>query len=461
MLMLAEKQADRLEAADALRSVEDNAERLPMLQVGELFAPEAPLSLADTGVAPEVLSDLFLKLAHTAASFTTEWAANNLCLPMAIVNDLLEQLRRDKLIEVLGDAGRLGYRLAITDRGRSRAAQLMEVCGYVGPAPISIDEYTASLDWQLAHLPQVTPQEVAAAIEHLVLSDAVIEIAGLAGSSGRSLFLYGPSGNGKTALAHLLHNALKGHIWVPHCIGVGGDVIVVFDPEMHRRAPNELPKEMVARVDRRWVCTQRPFVIAAGELTLDALELAYGPGRYYDAPMHVKANGGTFVIDDLGRQRIEPYQLLNRWLFPLENRADYLTLQTGRKVRVPFRQMLVFSTNLNLEEALDGAFLRRIGYRLRIGNPTPPDYAHVFTQYAARCQVSIPLGLIDALRERYAAERRPMRSCEPRDLIERARDICIYRGLPLDLTPEVMDLAWKGYFGEQQDLRAEHAGSLA
>jgi Mg-chelatase subunit ChlI len=177
--------------------------------------------------------------------------------------------------------------------------------------------------------------------------------------------------------------------------------------------------------------------------------------------MHVKANGGTFVIDDLGRQRVEPYQLLNRWLFPLENRADYLTLQTGRKVCVPFRQMLVFSTNLNLEEALDGAFLRRIGYRLRIDNPTPPDYANVFVRYASRYQANIAPGLIEALSERYAAERRPMRSCEPRDLIERARDICTYRGLPLDLTPEVIDLAWKGYFGEQEDLRAHRAGSLA
>jgi len=461
MLMLAEKQADRLEAADALRSAEGGAGGPRMLQAGELFAPEIPLTLADTGIAPEVLSDLFLKLAHTAASFTTEWAANNLCLAMGIVNDLLEQLRRDKLIEVLGDAGRLGYRLAITDRGRSRALQLMELCGYIGPAPVSVDDYAASLDWQLAHLPLVTPKDAAAAIEPLVLSDAAVEIAGLAGASGRSLFLYGPPGNGKTTLAHLLHNALKGHIWVPHCIGVGSDIIVVFDPETHRRAPNELPKDMAGRVDRRWVHTQRPFIVAAGELTLDALELAYSPGRYYDAPMHVKANGGTFVIDDLGRQRVEPSQLLNRWLFPLENRADYLTLQTGRKLRVPFRQMLVFSTNLNLEEALDGAFLRRIGYRLRINNPTAPAYAHVFTRYAARCEAPVAPGLIEALQARYASEQRPMRSCEPRDLIERARDICTYRGLPLALTPEVMELAWKGYFGEQQDLRAEHAGSLS
>ena len=458
MLALVEKQVASPETAHALPHGHDQAERLRMLEAGGLFAPEAPFTLSETGIEPEVLSDLFLKLAYTAASFTTEWAVKNLCLPLPIINDLLEQLRRDKLVEILGDAGRFGYRLAITDRGRERAAQLVEVCGYVGPAPISLEEYSAALDWQLAHLPAVNAPEVVAAIADLVLSDATVEIAGLAGSSGRSLFLYGPPGNGKTTLAHLLHGALSGQIWIPHCIGVGSAIIVVFDPETHRRAPMDLPRELATRVDQRWVCVERPFVIAAGELTLEALELSYGPGRYYDAPLHVKANGGTFLIDDLGRQRIAPQQLLNRWLFPLENRADYLTLQNGRKVQVPFRQLLVFSTNLDPNAALDGSFLRRMGYRLRLGNPSAAAYTQIFQRYGARCQASIPPGLIDGLLERYRLEQRPMRSCEPRDLIERARDICSCRGISLKLTAELMDLAWKGYFGEQEELEAERSG---
>jgi hypothetical protein len=455
MLALVEKQVPRPEAVDALPCGYDQAERWRMVEAPGLFAPEAPFTLSETGVEPEILSDLFLKLAHTVASFTTEWAAKNLCLPLPIINDLLEQLRRDKLVEVLGDAGRFGYRLAITDRGRERAAQLIEICGYVGPAPISLDDYNASLDWQLAHLPEVSAREVAAALADLVLSDATVEIAGLAGSSGRSLFLYGPPGNGKTTLAHLLHSALSGQIWIPQCIGVGRDIIVVYDPETHRRAPIDLPRDVAARVDQRWVCVERPLVIAAGELTLEALELSYGPGRYYDAPMHVKANGGTFVIDDLGRQRIAPQQLLNRWLFPLENRADYLTLRNGRKVRVPFRQLLVFSTNLDPHAALDGSFLRRMGYRLRIGNPSAAEYTQIFHRYGDGCQATMAPGLVDGLLERYRLEKRPMRSCEPRDLIERARDICSCRGVPLQLSPEVMDLAWKGYFGEQADIEAE------
>jgi hypothetical protein len=461
MLALVEKQGARPEAAHTLPCGDDRTERWRMVQAPGLFAPEAPFTLSETGIEPEVLSDLFLKLAHTVASFTTEWAVKNLCLPLPIINDLLEQLRRDKLVEILGDAGRFGYRLAITDRGRERAAQVIEICGYVGPAPISLEEYSAALDWQLAHLPEVTTREVAAALADLVLSDAAVEIAGLAGSSGRSLFLYGPPGNGKTTLAHLLHSALSGRIWIPQCISVGRDIIIVYDPETHRRAPIDLPRDVVARADQRWVCIERPLVIAAGELTLEALELAYGPGRYYDAPMHVKANGGTFVIDDLGRQRIAPQQLLNRWLFPLENRADYLTLQNGRKVRVPFRQLLVFSTNLDPNAALDGSFLRRMGYRLRIGNPSAAEYTQIFHRYGDRCQATTAPGLIDGLLERYRIEKRPMRSCEPRDLIERARDICSCRGVPLQLSPEVMDLAWTGYFGEQEDLEAERSARLS
>jgi len=305
----------------------------------------------------------------------------------------------------------------------------------------------------------VTAQEIASAISNLVLSDTAVEIAGLAGSSGRSLFLYGPPGNGKTTLAHLLHTVLKGSLWVPHCIGVGSDIIVVFDPETHRRAESELPRELSGQVDQRWVRARRPFVIAAGELTLDALELSYSPGRYYDAPMHMKANGGTFVIDDLGRQRIAPQDLLNRWLFPLENRADYLTLQNGRKLRVPFRQLLVFSTNLDPNAALDGSFLRRMGYRLRVGNPDAAAYAEIFGRYAADCAASVPPGLVEGVLERYRLEHRPMRSCEPRDLIERARDICAYRGIPLQLTHEVMEFAWTGYFGERAELEAEGAAA--
>lgn len=458
MSMLAEKQFDSREPGNRLHCVESKPDRLRMMQDKELFAPEAPSHVAETGIEPEILSDLLLKTAYSVASFTTEGAMKSLCLPLPIVNELLEQLRRDKLVEVLGDAGRAGYRLSITDRGRQRAVQLVEVCGYVGPAPVSLEQYWESLEWQLAHLPEVTAQEVADAISDLVLSKSTIEIAGLAGSSGRSLFLYGPPGNGKTTLSQLLHQALKGTIWVPHCIGVGSDMIVVFDPEMHRTATVDLPKEVAARVDRRWVCCQRPFVIAAGELTLEALELGHSPGRYYDAPIQVKANGGTFLIDDLGRQRVEPHQLLNRWLFPLANGVDYLTMRSGRKLRMPFRQMLIFSTNLNPDVALDGTFLRRLGYRLHIGNPAAADYADIFARYAARCEASVPPDLIAGLLDRYRVEKRPMRSCEPRDLIERARDICTYKGLPLDLSPAVMDLAWKGYFGELLELETACAG---
>jgi predicted ATPase with chaperone activity len=424
-----------------------------VLEWGDLFAPEVPKTIRESGVSADVLLDLLLKMAHTAATFTTDGAVKRLCLATPIVNDLLDQLKRDRLIEALGEAGRFSYRYAITTHGRERAERLMEICGYVGPAPVSLQNYTKFLEWQLARLPHATPQGVAKAISDLVLPSETIEVAGLAGSSGRSLFVYGPPGNGKTSLGHMLHKALGGLIWVPHCIGVDTDIVRMFDPQTHEGMPIDVPKELAGRIDRRWMCSRRPFVVAAGEMTLESLDLAYSTGhRYYEAPVHMKANGGTFLLDDFGRQRVPPEKLLQRWIYPLEHQADYLTLQTGQKIRVPFRQMLIVSTNLEVNKVVDSAFLRRIGYRLRLDNPSEDDYAEIFRRYAADSKVTVPEGTIERLLKQYHAEERPIRACEPRDLIERARDICTFRNKELDLSKEILDLAWTGYFGERLDL---------
>jgi predicted ATPase with chaperone activity len=424
-----------------------------VLESGDLFAPETPKTVRDSGLSADVLLDLLLKMAHTAATFTTDGAVKRLCLSTPIVNELLDQLKRDRLIETLGESGRFSYRYAITTHGRERAERLMEICGYVGPAPVSLEDYTRFLELQLSRLPHATPQGVAKAISDLVLPEHVIEVAGLAGSSGRSLFVYGPPGNGKTSLGHMLHKALGGFIWVPHCIGVDTDIVRVFDPQTHEAMQLDLPKEFNGRVDRRWVCSHRPFVVAAGEATLESLDLAYSAGhRYYEAPVHMKANGGTFLLDDFGRQRVPPEKLLQRWIYPLEHQADYLTLLTGQKIRVPFRQMLIVSTNLEVNKVVDSAFLRRIGYRLRLDNPTEEDFAEIFRRYAAGCNATVPEGTVERLLKQYRAEERPIRACEPRDLIERARDICAFRDKELELSQEILDLAWTGYFGERLDL---------
>jgi len=437
-----------IELNDGMQPQPTSQEGFNLCDVAGVSVPRPPLDLHSTGVEPEVLADLVLKMAHTVVTFTTEAVAQRVCLPVHMVATILERLKAGRFVEILGSAGIASYRFAITERGREHAARLLEVSRYVGPAPVSLEAYAAALAWQLARLPQLSAERLEAALSDLVLPPQVTHIAGFAASSGRSLFIHGPPGNGKTTLAHLIHTALGGQLWIPYCVGVDSHVIRIFDPRCHESAAADLPSEAERGADRRWTYIRRPFIVAAGEMTIEAMELTYSHARgYYEAPLHLKANGGIFVLDDFGRQRVEPQLLLNRWTFPLEHGVDYLTLETGQKLQVPFSQMLIVCTNLDPHLVMDPAFLRRIGYRLFLNDPSPESYADIFARYAARCAVTVPPGLIATLIERYRVEERRLRGCEPRDLIERARDICNYRGRPLELSAEILDVAWKGYFG--------------
>jgi hypothetical protein len=415
-------------------------------------APAAPGDPRDTGLDPLTLNNLVLKAAYTVPQFTAEWAARRLHLPQTLVTEVLEQHRTDHLLEVLGQAGPFGFRYAITARGRERAERLLEVSGYVGPAPVTLASYTAMMQWQLAHAPAVTTQDVANALSELVLRDQDALLAGLAASSGRSLFIFGPPGNGKTSIGRMLHRALLGDLWIPYCIGIEEHIIRVFDPQLHH--PSEAALEEPWAIDQRWVRIRRPLIVGGGEMTLASFDLSYSAAqRFYEAPLHLKANGGTFLIDDYGRQRVEPQELLNRWIIPLEHQIDYLSLQTGQKIQVPFLQMLIIATNLDLEAVTDPAFLRRMGYRLYLGEPTPEHYSQIFERCAQRQGIPVPPDLVVRLLERYHGEKRELRACEPRDLIERARDICRFTGRPLALDDEVMRLAWSGYFGDATPLK--------
>jgi hypothetical protein len=420
---------------------------LPRLVWGEdRYAPQAPRDLSEAGIDPGFLADLALKAGFTLPSFSTDWAARRLHLPLPLMQEILEQLRVERLTEALGQDGPFGYRFAVTPRGRERAARLLETSGYVGPAPVSLAAYTALLERQLADLPPASPDDVRAALAGLVFPPEVVQLAGFAASSGRSLFLFGPPGNGKTTLSRCLHAALKGELWVPHCIAVEHSVIRVFDAQCHQPVP--APGFSPAQVDARWVCIRRPFLVVGGELTLDAFDLTYSPSlRYYEAPLHLKANGGLFLIDDFGRERVEPQQLINRWITPLEHQIDHLALQTGQKIQVPLRLLLLLATNLGPETVTDAAFLRRLGYRLHLGQPTPEQYAQIFEAYAAGQGARVEPALLARLLQRYRAAGRELRCCEPRDLIERARDICRFCDRPFELNDETLGLAWLAYFG--------------
>jgi MoxR-like ATPase len=429
-----------------------------MHRVGDVIAPKAPQDLASVGLEEGVLTDLIVKLAFTVARFTTDWVAKRLHLSLALSAEALEQLCRDGLVEetLRTGAGRSHYR--ITQRGREHAERSLAVCGYIGPAPVNLKAYAATLRWQFASTPPVLPEHVVAALSGLVLSPKAAQLAGLAVSSGRSLFIYGPPGNGKSSLGRQIHAALSGDYWIPHCISVANTIIRVYDEQVHQRV--EVPGEQKGTIDQRWIRIRRPLVVVGGELTLEFLDLIYSPTlRYYEAPPHLKANGGVFLVDDFGRERVSPEQLLNRFITPMEYHIDYFTLTTGQKIQVPLRHVLIIATNLSPERVTDPAFLRRMGYRVYLGSPTPEEYARIFQLYAQRHGATVAPEVIDGLLERYRFQDRELRACEPRDLIERARDICRFQGKPLELSPKVLDLAWTGYFGEQAPKPAEQGAS--
>ncbi|HKB42733.1 MAG TPA: hypothetical protein VKD72_40265 [Gemmataceae bacterium] len=426
----------------------------PLLRVGDLVAPKAPPGIAASGLEERVLTDLAVRLAYTVVRFNTDWVCKQLHLSLPLAQDVLEALCREGLVEETMRTSATSSHYRITDRGREHAARSVEECGYIGPAPVGLETYAAMLRWQFATAAPVRPEHVAAALSGLVLSSRAAQLAGLAVSSGRSLFIHGPPGNGKSSLGRQIHAALPGDYWIPYAISLGDSVIRLFDPHVHQRV--EVVGERAGSIDPRWVRIRRPLVVVGGELTLDLLDLIFIPSqRMYEAPPHLKANGGVFLVDDFGRERVSPEQLLNRFITPMEYQVDYFTLRTGQKIQVPMRHVLIIATNLSLDTVTDPAFLRRMGYRCYLEAPTPEQYTRIFQNYAERVGAPVTPEVIEGLLERYRAQNRELRACEPRDLIERARDICRFHSRPLELTSKVLDLAWIGYFGNDRPGKRE------
>jgi hypothetical protein len=432
----------------------------PLGRLGDLVCPRAPQTIAEAQLDDTALTDLAVKFAYTINRFPVDWLGDRLCVSPALAAALVTQLTNDGLIEEtrMTIQGRPTHR--VTDRGRQYAERAMDVCAYLGPAPVSLEAYSAMLRWEFSRAPEVKPEHVTAALAGLVLTPQAVQMAGLAVSSGRSLFVYGPSGNGKSSVGRQIHSALQGDFWIPNCVAVRNSVIRLFDEQVHQRV--EVGGDLAAAIDQRWVRIRRPLVVVGGELTLEYLDLVYSPSlRYYEAPPHLKANGGVFLVDDFGRERVSPHQLLNRFITPMEHHFDYFTLSTGQKILVPLRQVLIIATNLSLDTVTDPAFLRRMGYRLCLDAPTPEQYTKIFKAYAERHGATVPSGVLDGLLERYRKLNRELRACEPRDLIERARDICRFEGRPLELSPRVLDMAWTGYFGTAQLVPPTNGGAEA
>jgi hypothetical protein len=438
-------------AAVATALLESEAGRTP---AGPM-PPATPQTIAETGLHPDTLSQLMLKTLIAGEASGTQ-LAELMRLPFSVLDTMIQHARIEKLIEVRGasGAGHAGYRYSLTDLGRDRANQFLDISRYVGPAPVPLSQYSAYVRACMATRPVIDRQRLSRGFEQLVVNDSMYDQLGPAVNSGKSLFLYGAPGNGKTVIAEGIGRALGSEMHVPHALDIDGQTITIFDPVNHVPAtPISASTSVItaAAHDRRWEAIRRPVVVVGGELTLEMLDLTFNPiARFYEAPIQMKANGGVFVVDDFGRQRIPPRDLLNRWIVPLESRVDFLTLHTGRKFELPFNVFIIFATNLRPESLADEAFLRRIPYKIRAQNPTVEEYARIFEMYCRRRGVAFDPETVDYLRHKYYAPRKlQMRACHPRDLIEQVVDRCRYQQRQAELTHELLDAACSTYFLEE------------
>jgi hypothetical protein len=411
----------------------------------ERLGPPIPEELAETGVSDAVLAALALKHVAALVNPTTALVAERMHLSWSITDELLLRLYRENLVDIRSQGLPGATRYAMLDHGWDRLTQLQRQSGYVGPAPVALADYSHMMQLQAVPFRPASNESVREAFRDLVLPDSLLQTLGCVINSRSSLYLTGLPGTGKTAISERMNTALFGFIWIPYAIEIDGQIIRLFDSHCHRQVPE---KASATEHDQRWVEIERPLIIVGGELTLENTDLAWSEAtRSYEAPFQLKSNGGTLVIDDFGRQRVAARDLLNRWIMPLERRVDFLTLSSGKKIEVPFEQLVIFSTNIEDQELVDEAFLRRMGYRARLEPPSSEAYSEIFKRAASRRGLTLDSVCLDYVLRRYASEARLMKSCEPRDLINRVSDICLFQGSEPRLTTELLDLAWRNYFG--------------
>jgi predicted ATPase with chaperone activity len=414
------------------------------------FWPFAPNDWADMKLTPAAAEELVLKCLIPRGTASGREIADQIAIPFGMLSNLMNELKTNRLVVHRGAAPLGDYLYQLSESGSEAAARYSSHCGYDGPAPVTLQDYIDSVHAQSIHKQPPTYEQVSEVFRDLVLSDDVMEQVGQAIRAGHGFFLFGASGNGKTSIAERVSRAFGRTIWIPRSLTVDGTIIRLFDPCNHVEVAPANVDGLYDRlkIDRRWVRIRRPTILAGGELTMDRLEIraSVAPG-VNEAPLQLKSNGGTLVIDDFGRQRMKPDELLNRWIVPLDRHIDFLNLPNGKTIQVPFDQLLIFSTNMQPHDLADEAFLRRIPYKIRALDPTQEQFKELFEREARSMDIVYSEKVVDDLiKNHYLAAGRPMRCCHARDLLRQVKHYCEFKQLPLEMTSERMATAVRNYF---------------
>lgn len=423
-----------------------------------LFVPPVPESMADLGVPESLVEQLLLKMLFFRGDTTGRVLGQSLGLNFSVVEPLIERLKRQHLLMVKSSLGMgsISAVFSLTEAGRELTREYLEANQYAGRVPVPLEQYSVGVRMQRHKADWLTPEMLHNAYRHMVVSEEILAHIGPAVNSGKSFLIYGQPGNGKTFLAEALFELESEPIYLPFAIECQGQIIQLYDPIYHKRLDEDEPEisafHREAQFDGRWLKARRPFIVSGGELTLPMLDLSFNPAsRVYDAPFQLKANNGIYLIDDFGRQKVTPAEVLNRWIVPMERRIDFLTFLTGGKAQVPFECFLLFSTNLRPEQLGDEAFLRRIQYKMLLRSPEEPEFINIFTRYCQSQGLEIDLAVLDAfIQKHYHRTGKKFRRCHPRDLVTHAIDMIRFERRELRLTGELLDRAFASTFVEQE-----------
>ncbi len=430
--------------------------------LSNVSAPSSPRSLGDVGLSIVMMRDILLKSIFRTNLDTVSALSKVICLPVPLTQELVDLARTQKLVEAMGTmhataGNEMGYQL--TEAGKARALDALSQSEYYGAMPIPLEQYKVQIKRQSVRDIRLSKTQLLSGMGHLILPPDLIDNLGPAVTSGRSILMYGPPGNGKSSISHGIRAALGDKVYVPRSIEYSGQIISVYDPIVHSSAEANVDDPTVLRrtsnkFDNRYVYCERPSVITGGELSLDMLDLTYNPtARTYQAPLQLKATGGIFIIDDLGRQAEPPQKIVNRWIVPLEESRDILALQSGEKFTVPFDTLVIFSTNFHPNQIFDGAALRRIFFKIKIDGPSQENFLKIFAMVARKKKMPLDEGaLMHLMKVKFPTIENNYANYQPIFLIDQMIAVCEFENIPYQMTPELIDRAWANMFVRQEEV---------